>query len=151
MDQKQPDSPGDNLVRFLNALITTKEPRSLEDLREAVQGMRMDPDRLLARAREQVARAREEARLGWVKRAQTLIPKLRERLAGRQAIPAMSRQERLAQVRRMVQGVLGRQAAELAFKNLESLPDDDLGSLLQELEALRSLEEEFPDERSRAD
>jgi hypothetical protein len=48
----------------------------------------------------------------------------------------------------MVQGVLGAAAPELAFRNLENLPDEDLTSLVQELEALRLLEEEFPDDPS---
>jgi hypothetical protein len=56
MDRKQSGTPAGTLVSFLNALITARESRSIEELRESAQSMGMDPGRLLARVREQVAR-----------------------------------------------------------------------------------------------
>lgn len=149
MDKKQPDSPADSLVRFLNALMKTQEPRSLEDLRESVLAMGMDPDRLIARAREQVARAREEARLGWAKRAQALLPTIRQRLGEGKRTVRLTRDQQLARVRDALEGALGEPAREVAaaWRNLEDVPEEDLATLVEDIEALRRLQEELGDDR----
>src|SRR5438552_1662598 len=76
MEQRRADSPADSLMRFLNALVTRSGPRSIEELRESVHTMGMDPDRLVSRARERLAQAHEEARLSWVARAQAALPEI---------------------------------------------------------------------------
>lgn len=150
MDQRQTDSPADALVRFLNALIVRREPRSVEELRESVQAMGMDPDRLLARAREQMARAHEEARLSWATRARTSLPEIRRRLRESKLLAGLSREEQLRRIRQAAEGALGTEAREFAasFHKFEDLPTADLASLVEDVEALRLLEEGPPDDRS---
>lgn len=142
MDQKWSESPADALVRFLNALLTAREPRSIEELRLSVQSMGMDPDRLLVRAREQVIRAREATRLGWVARAQAMLPAIRQRLRERKVVVGLNRDQLIRRIRDAAQGVFGAPAQELAasFRKFENLPDKDLASLVEDIEALRLLE-----------
>lgn len=150
MDQRRGDSPADALVRFLNTLIAAGEPRSVEELRESVQAMGMDPERLLARTREQVARAREEARLGWVTWARARLPDIRRRLRETKALVGLSRGQQLQRIREAAEGVLGMRAKEFvaSFHKFEDLPDADLVSLVEDIEALRLIEQEPRDERT---
>lgn len=150
MDQGRPDSSADALVRFLNALITDKEPRPIEELRESVKAMGMDPDQLIARARERVADAHEKARLSWVVRAQARLPKIRQRLADARSSSHLGRNELLRRIRDAAGGAFGMPAREFAAAHhkLEDLPDADLASLVDDIEALRLLEEEPGDERA---
>lgn len=149
MEQKRPDSPADALVLFLNTLIATRETRPIEELRDSVQAMGMDPDRLLARARERVARAREDARLSWVTRARAGIPEIRRRLRDTKALAGLSREQQLRRLREAAEGAFGVRAREfVTFHKFEDLPDADLASLVEDAEALRLLEEEPGDERA---
>lgn len=150
MDEQRADSPVDALVRFLNTLITRQEPRSINELRESVQAMGMDPDRLLTRARERLAQAREEARLSWVTRARTSLPEVRRRLRDTKALVGLSREQLLRRVREAAEGVFGMPAREFvaSFHKLEDLPDADLASLVEDIEVLSLLEREPPDERT---
>jgi hypothetical protein len=150
MDQRQNDSPADALVRFLNTLIIGREPRSVDELRESVQAMGMDPDRLLARAREQVARAREEARLSWATRARARLPEVRRRLRESKVLAGLSREDQLRRIREAAEGACGAGAREFAasFHKFEDLTDADLASLVEDIEALRLLEEGPPDDRA---
>jgi hypothetical protein len=148
MEEKRPDSPADALVLFLNTLIATRETRPIEELRESVQAMGMDPDRLLARARERVARAREDARLSWVTSARARIPEIRKRLRDTKALAGLSREQQLRRLREAAEGAFGVRAREFvaSFHKFEDLPD--LASLVEDAEALRLLEEEPGDERA---
>jgi hypothetical protein len=148
MDERRADSPADALVRFLNTLITRQEPRSITELRESVQAMGMDPDRLVTRARERLAQAREEARLSWVTRARTSLPEIRRRLRETKALAALDRKEQLRRIREAAEGVFGMPAREFvaSFHKLEELPDADLASLVEDIEVLRLLEKEPRDE-----
>lgn len=150
MDRKQSGTPADALVSFLNALITARESRSIEELRESAQSMGMDPDRLLARAREQVARAREQARLSWVTRARSRAEEVRQRIRDAGVAARLTRQELIRRIREAAEGAFGPTAEEFvraSFKNLESLPNEDLVSFVEDIEALRLLEKEPGDER----
>ena len=149
MDKKQPDSSADALVSFLNTLITAHESRSIEELRESVKSMGMDADRLLARAREQVDRARERARLNWVTRARARADEVRQRIRDAGTAARLTRQEQIQRIREAAEGAFGQTAEQFAasFKNLESLPEQDLLSFVEDIEALRLLEEEPGDER----
>lgn len=149
MDQKQGNTPADALVTFLNALITARDSRSIDELRESVQSMVIDPDRLVARAREQVTRAREQARLSWVTRAHAMLPQIRERLREAPTGLRPNRDEQVRRVREAIEGVFGEHVQEFAaaFRKFEYLPDKDLVSLVEDIEALRLLEGESGDER----
>lgn len=149
MDQRRSESPADALVRFLNALITAKEARSIEELRESVQSMGMDPDRLLARVQEQVARARDAARLSWVARAQSVLPHIRRRLGEGKVVTRLNRDELLRRIHEAAEGMFGTRVQEFAasFRKFENLPNEDLASLVEDIEALRLLEEDKSNDR----
>lgn len=148
MEEKHPSTSADALVSFLNALIFPRESRSIEELRESVQSMGVDPDHLLARAREQVARAREQARLSWATRARARLPKIRTHLREAPIATRLTRDEQVRRVREAVEGAFGDRAREFAaaFRNFGDLPDADLASIVEDIEALRLLEEEPGDE-----
>jgi hypothetical protein len=150
MDPKSARTPSDALVAFLNALIVARESRSIEELRESVKSMGMDPDRLLARAREQMDRAREEARLGWVARARAKLPQIRDRLRDARALAGLNREQQLRRIRDAAEGAFGTRAREFvaSFHKFEDLPDAELASLVEDVEALRLLEQEPGDERT---
>jgi hypothetical protein len=150
MDAKSDHTPSDALVAFLNTLITTRESRSIEELRDSLRSMGMDPDRLLARAKEQMDRAREEARLGWVARARAKLPQIRERLRDAKTSAGLGREQQLRRIREAAEGAFGMRAREFvaSFHKFEDLPDEDLASLAEDVEALRLLEHESHDERA---
>lgn len=149
MERSRSESPADALVQFLNTLITAREPRSVEELRETVQSMGMDPDRLLGQVREQLARAREAARLSWATRAQTMLPGIRQRLREKGVTKGLKRDELIRRIREAAEGVFGMRVQEFAasFHKFENLPEEDLASLAEDIEALRLLEEHRDDER----
>ena len=150
MNPKRDRMPADALVAFLNTLIATGESRSIDELRESVRSMGMDPDRLLARAKEQIDRAREEARLGWVARARARLPQIRERLRDAKTLAGLGREQHLRRIREAAEGAFGTRAREFvaSFHKFEDLPDEDLASLVEDVEALRLLEQEPRDERT---
>jgi len=142
MDHTRPGTPADALVSFLNALMTASESRSIEELRESVRSMGMDPDHLLARAREQVTRAREQARLSWVTRARSRAEEVRQRIRDAGLVARLGRQDLIRRIKDAAEGAFGTTSAEFvrtSFRNFESMPDQDLVSLLEDIEALRVL------------
>jgi hypothetical protein len=112
--------------------------------------MGMDPDRLISRARERLAKAREEARLSWVSRAQAALPEIRRRLQATKAVASLSRKEQLRRIREAAEGLFGMPAREFvaSFHKFEDLPDADLASLVEDIEVLRLLEKEPRDDRT---
>ena len=150
MDDRQAGSPADSLVRFLNTLMTRSEPRSLEELRESAHAMGIDSDRLVRRARERLAQAREEARLSWVSRARAALPEIRQRLQATKAVANLNRKEQLQRIREAAEGLFGMPAREFvtSFHKFEELPDADLASLVEDIEMLRLLENEPHDDRT---
>lgn len=149
MDQRRADSPADSLVRFLNALIAQAEPRSIEELRESVHAMGIDPNRLVSRARERLAQALEEARLSWVTRARAALPEIRRRLQATKAAASLTRDQQLRRIREAAEGLFGMSAREFvaSFHKFDDLPDADLTSLVEDIEVLRLLEKEPHDDR----
>ena len=150
MEEQRAESPADALVRFLNSLIAQPTaPRSIEELRESVQAMGIDPERLVSRARERLARAQEEARLSWVTRARTALPEIRRRVHSTRSLVNLTRDELLRRVREAAEGIFGPPAREFAasFHKFDDLPDADLASLVEDIEVLRLLDGESKDER----
>ncbi len=150
MDSRRADSPADALVRFLNTLIGRREPQSLGELREAVQAMGIDPDRLVSRARERIAKAREDARLSWVSRARAVLPEIRRRLEATKSTARLTKEEQLRRIQDAAAGAFGTPAREFvaSFHKFEDLPDTDLASLVDDIEALRLLEDDSRDDRT---
>lgn len=150
MDSQRADSPADALMRFLNTLIQHRDSRSVEELRESVKTMGLDPDRLVRRAQEQISKAREDTRLAWVTRARVLLPEIRRQLESTKSAERLTKEEQLYRIREAATGTFGVSVREFvaSFHKFEDLPDADLASLVDDIEALRLLEDDPPNDRT---
>lgn len=147
-EKRSPETPGETMARFLNALMRSAKPETLEDLRESLQAMGVDPNEVISVVRAEIERAREAARLNWATQARDRLRKARA-LFGQVAPRVVgNRAEQLDLIRRALIGEYGKsvQTVAAAFHKIEELPPEDLASLVEDIECLRLLEGQRSDE-----
>ncbi len=132
-DRKAPQTD-EELVQKLADLFEGAGPEPPEEVDAALREFGYDPEALAVHMRAVAERAIAESPLNWRNRAPELA---KERsLLGSFARPLGESREELARKIRDLTSRLGPARLQLAYRDLESLTDDDLASLLADLEFL---------------
>lgn len=136
MNKRTPIQTSEDLIHAFSELFDELEPETPEEVVSVLRDAGHDPDEVGARMKAVAEQALTESPLNWRRRAQRELETERNRIA-RLAVPASrSRVEIIAAIRQLV----AQSGAQMAFahRNLESETDEDLSSLLVELEYLAS-------------
>lgn len=142
VDRKPPETASEFLDR-LTQLLASVPDRSLEELKEDLQAQGIDPERVVDRVQRLVDAKLNDYRLRWQEQAK------RERLAilGRlrnvtPKLPA-ARSDLERRFAEIISGLWGPRAQAYVhayFRKLERITENDLRSLLEDLERLKLLE-----------
>lgn len=136
MSKRNPIQTSQDLVLAFADLFDELEPETPEEVASVLRDTGHDPDDVGARMKAVAEQALAKSPFNWRSRAQRELQAERERLAGF-AMPALrSRVEIIAAIKRLVAQFGGQMA--YAHRNLESETDEDLASLLADLEYLAS-------------
>lgn len=124
----------EDLVLAFASLFDELEPQTPEEVVSTLHNAGLDPDEVGARMESTAKQALAESSLNWRNRAQRELEVERERAAKLGAPESRSRVEIIDAIKRLV-AQSGTQMA-YAHRNLESETDEDLASLLVDLEYL---------------
>lgn len=128
----------EDLVRVFADLFDEIEPQTPEDVDTVLREAGYDPDKIGARIQTLAEQALANSPLNWRKRAPEELAQARAQLDDFVSTTPRSRSEIIAALRQII-AQLGAKKSKLAaayFRNLEQATDDDLASLLVELEYL---------------
>jgi len=125
------------LVEAFEHLLYDHEPETPEEVDAFLRSEGLDPETIVANGRAFVQKALASSPLNWrshVSERQTA----KEELAAHEVSPTLSRDDLLATVKKLLSGLSPQQIAQtgVRYRNLEEVTDDDLRSLLAELEYL---------------
>jgi hypothetical protein len=129
-----------NFTECLFNFLGDPEGLTREDLISELREQGIDASQLESRTHEIIKKVLEEARLGWLKRAQEKRAQIEELLRSRQIVKSAA--EIRGKIKEVLSGNYGPQAlsyAEAYFRKKEDLTENDLETLLQDLEDLNLL------------
>lgn len=134
-DPKPPTTEAD-LLRAAADLFDAVEAESPEDADTVLRAAGLDPTAVASRILDAVRKAAEQSSLNWRNQEQAMLRE-RSRLEAVGSPKATTRQNLIAAIQRLA-SVGGRRTQELilAHRNLEQATDEDLATLLTELEYL---------------
>jgi len=127
---------GEDLVRAFADLFDEIEPETPEEIDAVLREAGYDPDEVGTRMKAVAERALADSPLNWRKRAQRKLEAERARIAGSAKTSLHNREDIIRAIEQLVTQFGGQMA--YAYRNLESETDEDLASLLSELEYLAS-------------
>jgi len=140
VEKKDPKFVSEFLDR-LTCFLTNDDYRTMDEVREDLKAEGIDPDRIIERGRELVAKKLDECRLSWQAKARE------ERLSALKTTervkPPMAGGELQEKIKEILSGMLGRQTQEFAqayFRKLDKVTEKDMQSFLEDLERLKILE-----------
>ena len=136
MKKRRAIETSEDLVRAFASLFDELEPETPEEIDTVLREAGFDPDELGARMKAAAERALNDSPLNWRSRAQRELEDERARIASTTPDLLRSRKDIIDAIKQLV-GQLGNQVA-YAHRNLESASDEDLASLLADLEYLAS-------------
>ena len=149
-DRKPPENATEFLDR-LTELLASVPDRSLEELREDLRARGIDPERVVERVERLVQSKLNEYRLRWQEQARrerlAMLERLRD-VTAKLPAPQPELEGRLAEI---VSGLWGPRAeayAQAYFRKLDQVTENDLRSLLEDLERLK-LFEGLPDQEGK--
>lgn len=141
-DRKPPETASEFLNR-LAELLTSVPDRSLEELKEDLRSQGIDPEAVVERVQRLVETRLNEYRLKWQKQAKRERLAILERLRDVTAKLPAARSELERLLDEILSGLWGSRAqvyAQAYFRKLEQVTDNDLRSLLEDIERLKLLE-----------
>lgn len=126
----------EDLVRAFAELFDELEPETPEEIASVLRDADKEPDEVGARMKAAAEQALAESPLNWRIRAQTELETERDRIAKRAAPALYSRVEIIAAIRRLI----AQSGAQMTYahRHFESETDEDIASLLADLEYLAS-------------
>lgn len=136
MNKQRCIETSEDLVRAFADFFDEIAPRTPEEIDVALREAGYDPNEVGARMKTAAERALADSPLNWRNRAQREIEAARSQIAGSATAVLRSREEIIAAIEQLV-AQSGSQMA-YAHRNLESETDEDLVSLLSQLEYLTS-------------
>ncbi len=141
--EKEPRTASEFLDR-LSEFLTDRPEESAEELRERLRNEGVDPDRVTERIRQLVATRSKEIRLGWQEKARQEREAAAERLKDVRGVGGQSRREIIERIRAMLTGQAGPRPAlgQAYFRKIEEMTENDLRSLLDDLERAQRLGKE---------
>lgn len=136
MKKRRHVETSEDLVRAFANLFDEVAPETPEEIDAELCEAGYDPDKIGARMQAVAGQALANSPLNWRSRAQRELEDERARIAGFAATSLRSRAEVIVAIKQLVAQSGGQMV--YAHRNLESETDEDLASLLAELEYLAS-------------
>jgi hypothetical protein len=126
----------EDLVRVFADLFDEVAPVTPEEIDAELRDVGLDPDKVGARMQAAVEHALTESHLNWRKRARRELEDKRTQIAESVSTWVRDRAGIIAEIERLSSQFSGQLG--YAYRNLESETDEDLASLLADLEYLAS-------------
>ncbi len=137
MNKRQPPVTEEELVHAFADLFDEVEPETPEEIDAVLRDGGHDPDTIAARMKSIAERALARSPLNWRNRAQQELEAERSKLDRVTPIPRRGRGEIIAAIQQLLSRLQARQLAPAhAYRNFDQATDEDLASLLAELEYL---------------
>jgi hypothetical protein len=137
MENRKPPATDAELMRAINKLFDEVEPESPEEIDAILQETGYDPQQVAARMKAVADDALATSLLDWRNRAPKKIQQERAKLDSFVSSASRSRTDMVAAIRKLAAGLGGSQSLVGAYhRNFEEASDEDLASLLAELEYL---------------
>ncbi len=135
MKERKPPRTDEELIQILADLFDEVEPEGPEEIDEALREFGYDPEALATRMRQVAEQAMKKSPLNWRNQA-AMLETERARLAVHAPKIRANREDMLASIGQLFARLDESQAQAVAYRNLENASDEDLASLLAELEYL---------------
>ncbi len=134
MDKRRPVETSEDLVRAFADLFDEIEPETPDEIDAVIREAGFDPDEMEARIRAATEQALARSPLNWRNRTSQELESERDRVA--RAVRPGDRAGLIEAIKALTRQVSGQIA--YAYRNLESMTDEDLAGLLSNLEYLAS-------------
>ena len=137
MNERRPPTTEDELIHAFTDLFNAVEPETPEEIQTTLRDAGYDPDSVAARMQAIAARAIENSPLNWRKRAQVELESEKARLEIIPSAQPGNRADIINFIKQLLTGLSGQQFEHAAhFRNFDQATDEDLASLLADLEYL---------------
>lgn len=147
MSDQKSDRTGKELLEALNHLFSEVDPQTSEEIAAVIKVGGYDPDAFAMRIKAVAEQAMSNSPLNWRNKARIELEQERKRLKAHAVRDDRGRDFLLKRVKTLLEkysGVTG--FAYAHHRNLDKASDDDLLSLIEELEHLSGLEKPEDDE-----
>jgi hypothetical protein len=146
MDKRKGPEDYEDLVNALADLFDEVGPETPEEVDMILVEAGYDPDEVAEHMNAIARQAMLNSPLSWRKRAQKELQEERARLEGLGGPPVKGRLEIVAAIQELIRRMGGEhhELVRAHFRNLEQATDDDLASLLRELEYLADRQQDGP-------
>lgn len=139
MTKKKPLETSEEFVNALTDLFNEIGPETPEEVEAILREAGYDPAKLAAEMQAFAEQSLKNSPLNWRNRAQQELTAARSHFESTLSRVSRSRSELIEAIQQLLQQVGGQPQQALAhFRNFESASDDDLASMLEELEYLKS-------------
>lgn len=128
----------EDLVRAFADLFDEVAPMRSEEIESELRDVGLDPEKVVARVQAAVEASLVESRRDWRKEAPRELERERAKMAERASTRSLDRAGIIAAIERLSSQLSGQ--LRHAYRNLEAETDEDLASLLEDLEYLASQE-----------
>ena len=137
MNKRQPPATEEELVHAFADLFNEVEPDTPEEIDAVLREGGHDPDTIAARMKSIAERALARSPLNWRNRAQQELEAEKSKLDNVTPIVRRGRGEMITAIQQLLSRLHAHQLAPAhAYRNFDQATDDDLASLLAELEYL---------------
>lgn len=137
MNKRQPPATEEELVHAFADLFNEVEPETPEEIDAVLREGGHDPDTIAARMKSIAERALARSPLNWRNRAQREVEAERSKLDKVTPIVRRGRGEMITDIQQLLSRLQAHQLAPAhAYRNFDQATDEDLASLLAELEYL---------------
>lgn len=137
MNKRQPPATEEELVHAFADLFNEVEPETPEEIDAVLREGGHDPDTIAARMKSIAERALARSPLNWRNRAQREVEAERSELDKVTPIVRRGRGEMITDIQQLLSRLQAHQLAPAhAYRNFDQATDEDLASLLAELEYL---------------
>lgn len=139
MSEHKQDRTDKELFDAMNQLFSEVEPGTPEEIDEVIKAIGYDPESFAARMKAVARRSASESPLNWRNKARTELELERKRLESRTATRRGVGEELRTRIQDLLTQLGSKPNVAMAFahhRNLDTASDEDLASLLEELEHL---------------
>jgi hypothetical protein len=148
MNKQQPPATEEELVHAYADLFNEVEPETPEEIDAVLREGGHDPDSIAARMKSTAERALARSPLNWRNRAQQELEAEKRKLDSVTPIMRRHRGEMITAIQQLLSRLHAHQLAPAhAYRNFDQATDDDLASLLAELEYLVAGKPAYEDEK----
>jgi hypothetical protein len=148
MNKQQPPATEEELVHAYADLFNEVEPETPEEIDAVLREGGHDPDSIAARMKSIAERALARSPLNWRNRAQQELEAEKRKLDSVTPIVRRRRGEMITAIQQLLSRLHAHQLAPThAYRNFDQATDDDLASLLAELEYLVAGKPAYEDEK----